>query len=404
MIRRLVLLVVFATSILSADGPTYSRFGVGSLHWFGSSRTAALGGLGFGLRGEGFVNGANPAGLAGILYTRFDAAYALTTLSSKVSGTSAPYSMSGLQNLSVAIPVDTAHGVVIAFESSPYSSISYTTRRRDEQLGVSSLQTFYGRGGLSTLSFGASVTVGKGIHAGLRASYLFGRLQQFSSIDFDNSAFVDDEIDRSTYYNGFLLTAGSVVDLGSRPFGFDLPGNLSLGFVVTLPSSPTTDRYNAYLAIDTLLTSSGTGDIPMRIGAGMHLALGDRSSLIADVAMQDWSSVGTDAPGSLRSALRLSAGYEILPRAGEQSFFGQLGYRVGAGYEQSYVQVSGTGIDEIFGTVGLSIPIGPSGRLNTSIKAGVRGTTAAGLQQDTFVQLSLGITGNEIWFMTFTED
>jgi hypothetical protein len=72
--------------------------------------------------------------------------------------------------------------------------------------------------------------------------------------------------------------------------------------------------------------------------------------------------------------------------------------------ERSYVSIAGSGIDELFVTAGLSLPLGPSGALNTAFKVGTRGSTASGLQKDTFLQLTVGFTGNEVWFMSFTED
>lgn len=400
--KRLLLIAVVACThtLANAGGPVYSRFGIGDLLWFGSSRAMAMGGLGFALQGEGFVNIINPAGLSGIRYTRFDGSFSYNSYSSTAGGLSGTYWRSGLQNIAVAIPIDTSLGIVMSLESAPYSSVGYNTERTVTQSGVVTTQSLIGSGGLSTLSLGGSVNILRAVSVGAKASYLYGRTQQFVVIDFENSRFTDDQQDRSTYHNAVLLSLGALVNVGRTAF---LPGDLSIGLSLDLPASPSTQTIRAYQVLDTAVVSDGSADIPLRIGVGASLVMQDRYTAIADLVYQDWSSVPADAPGSLQRALRLSAGFEIMPDRTELNFLNKIGYRVGFGYEQTYVSVSGTAIDNIFGTVGTSLPVGP-GRLNLSLQAGIRGTTSGGLQKDTYVSLNLGITSNEVWFMEFLED
>ncbi len=399
--RLLLIFLVFASTALAmAGGPVYSRYGIGTLLWFGNSRAMAMGGLGYGLLGEGSINLVNPAGLSGITLTRFDGSFYYNSYSSTSNGLSGNYWQSGLQNIALAIPIDTSLGLVMSLESAPYSTVGYHSLRVADQSGIITTQTFTGSGGLSTVSLGGSVNILKNLSVGAKASYLFGRTQQFVSIDFEDSQFTDDQQDRSTYYNAFLVTAGAAIRLKGISF---LPGDLNLGLSISLPTAPTSERVRAYMVLDTAVITKGTYDIPLRVGAGASLMMHERYTAIADIAYQDWSSVATDAPASLKSALRVSAGFEIMPARHEIGYFDRIGYRIGAGFEQTYVSVSGTRINDMFGTIGTSLPIGP-GRLNVSLQAGIRGTDAAGLQKDTYISLNLGVTSSEVWFMEFTED
>jgi hypothetical protein len=129
-------------------------------------------------------------------------------------------------------------------------------------------------------------------------------------------------------------------------------------------------------------------------------------NIIADAIYEAWSGsevFGTSQP-ELRNALRLSAGIEFLPRTGDVSYWQRIGVRLGAGYAQTYVQLNGIGVNDLFGTAGVSVPIGPDARLNLGVQAGVRGTTDSGLQRDTYVQFSLGFSASEMWFVNFEED
>jgi len=400
--KRILLIatVLLGHSLSPAGGPVYSRYGIGDLIWFGSSRAMAMGGMGYALRGERFVNIINPAGLSGISYTRFDGSFSYTSYSSSANGLSGNYWRSGLQNLALAIPIDTSHGIVMSIESAPYSTVGYNAERTVTQSGVLSTQSLIGTGGLSTISLGGSVNILKGISVGAKASYLYGRTQQFIVVNFDDSRFTDDQQDRSTYYNAVLLSLGSIIRVGRTPL---LPGNLDLGFSISFPASPSTQTLNAFRTLDTVVVTTGSADIPLRIGVGASLVMNNRYTAIADFSYQDWSSVPSVAPATLSNAIRFSAGFEFMPDRSVLAYFSRIGYRIGLGYEQSYVSVSGTQINDMFGSLGASLPIGP-GRLNVSLKAGIRGTTTGGLQKDTYVSLNLGMTSSEIWFMELRED
>ena len=398
------LIFLFLHAAAIAGGPVYTRYAIGDLIWFGGGRAIGMGGLGYAIGGDGFVNIINPAGLSGIRFTRFDGSFSFTSYSSVSSGVTAPYWKAGVQNMAIGIPIDTSLGIVMSIETAPYSSVAYGVTRTLSQSGVVSTQSLFGNGGLSTISLGGSVQLFSNMSVGIKGSYLYGRTQQYTKIDFENSSFTDDEQDRSTHYAGYLVTVGSIYSLGRSLLGLSLPGDISLGFALTMPTDPSTETTRSYRALDTAIVTDGSSSIPLRVGGGMRLALDGGYSAVADVAYQDWSSVATEAPASLRSALRVSAGFEVAPRSGQQSYFKRMGYRFGAGYEQTYLRMNGTGIDNMFGMVGVTFPIGPSGLLNTTFTAGIRGTETGGLQKDTYLNLTVGISAGEIWFMEFTED
>ena len=395
-------ILLLATIGLHAGGPIYSRYGIGDRLWFGSSRTFAMGGGGIGLRGDGFINLANPAALVGITRTRFDASFGYTSYWSEQGGGNSIYGLGGLQGVAAAFPIDVENGIVMAISTGPASRVAYTVRRNDLGAAVPSTQSFSGRGGLSTIGLDLSATVLPSVHLGLGVDYLYGRLRQYTKVDLQDITFVDEEIDRSTYVQGLQLTLGAAVDVDKRWLG--LP--MTVGMSITLPTRASVDQNDVFLAIDTVLQTSGTATMPLRIAAGVAARVGDRANIVADMMYEGWSGAeifGTPQPG-LRNSLRLSGGVEFLPRSGDVSYWQRIGYRLGAGYAQTYVQLNGTGIDEVFGTAGLSFPFGPDARLNLGFQAGMRGTTANGLQRDTYLQISVGFSASELWFMTFDED
>lgn len=402
---RILLLaaIILLPGVMSAGGPVYSRYGIGDILFFGSSRTWAMGGPGFAMRGEGFINTANPAGLSGLLRTRFDASFGYTSTWSEQGGGNSTYGLGGVQNIAAAFPIDVSRGIVLSFALAPHSSVGYSVRRTDDQSGVISTQSLFGRGGLSSVSLGLSGSLLSSTHLGLKAEYLYGRIRQYTTIDFQNPSFVDDQIDRSGYYQGFQITAGAIFDLTSVVPG--LP--VSVALTATLPGTASVEQNDSFSALDTVLQTNGNADLPFRLGAGVYARLGDRVNAIADLVYEGWSGTTTfgAAQPELRNALRVSAGAEFLPRAGgDVPYLQRIGYRLGVGYAQTYVQLNGTGINDVFATAGFSFPVGPDARLNTGFQFGVRGTTDAGLQKDTYLKISVGFSASELWFFEIEED
>ena len=399
---RLLAGLMLLASVSDAGGPVYTRYGIGDILFFGSSRTWAMGGPGLALRGEGFINLANPAGLSGLMRTRFDASFGYAATWSEQGGSRSTFGLGGVQNVATAFPIDARHGIAMSIGITPYSSVGYSLRRSDDQSGVVSTQSFYGRGGLSSISLGLSASITQSSHVGLKAEYLYGRIRQYSTIDFQNASFVDDFIDRSGFYQGFQITAGTILDVNSvLP---DVP--VSIALTATLPSTAGVEQNDSFSALDTVLQSTGDATLPFRLGAGAYARIGERINAIADVVYERWSGATLfgAAQTELRNSLRISAGMELLPRAGDVPYLQRIGYRLGVGYAQTYVQLNGTGIDDVFATAGFSFPVGPDARLNTGFQVGTRGTTAAGLQKDTYVKFSLGFSASELWFFEIEED
>ncbi|MCU0454046.1 MAG: hypothetical protein MUE68_10345 [Bacteroidetes bacterium] len=394
-------LLILATG-LTAGGPVYSRYGFGDLLWFGSSRTWAMGGGGLALRGEGFINLANPAANGGLLRTRFDASFGYTSFWSEQGGGRSIYGLGGLQSVAIGFPIDVEHGVALAISTGPVSRVGYTVRRDDLSAEVPSIQSFFGRGGLSSIGLDLSATILPSVHVGMGMDYLYGRIRQFTKIDLQDPTFVDEEIERSGYHQGLQFTLGATVELQESWLG--LP--VTLGMTASLPTHTSIEQNDIFLAIDTVLQSRGEASLPLRLGFGAAGRIGNRVNVIADVVYEGWSGMEVFGrrQAEMRNALRLSAGAELLPRTGDVSYWQRIAYRIGAGYAQTYLQLNGVGINDLFGTAGVSLPIGPDARLNLGVQAGLRGTTDSGLQRDTYLQLSVGFSASEMWFVNFEED
>ncbi len=415
-------MMVVGMTLADAGGPVYSRFGVGDIYYFAGSRSYAMGGVGAGLFGDGFINRLNPAGLVGISSTRFSGTFEYSNYSSTDLTGSGRYARGDFGGLSVAIPVSKDYGVVLVGELTPYSTVNYAVGRDDTQLGIASNQQLIGSGGISRFDFGSSVSITNQLNAGFKINYLAGTILQTTKLTFTDNSYINNELTLSDHYSGISFTIGATYKGLGDLFGSTILNPLVLGIVIETPSS--LDLREDHFALqeltattasqyDTTSTRYGTSDIPTLVAVGASYTLTDRYVFAADVAMQDWSSSKTFGVHSteLRSSMRLGVGIEILPSKDASSYMGHLIYRAGFSYNSSYVQANNPSISAAyeaingtFLTAGLGLPIGPDSHLNLGFQFGVNGTTQDGLQKDTIFRITASISGSELWFVRSEED
>ncbi len=400
---------ILLTQVGQAGGPIYSRFGLGDLYYFGSSRAYAMGGAGIAFFGDGFINRLNPAGIAGITSTRFSGTFEFTNYSSTDPSGSSRYARGDFGGLSVAIPIVKDYGVTIIGGLNPYSTVNYAVSKNDAPQGISVLEQFYGSGGISRLDFGSSVTLTNQIHLGVKINYLVGTILNTTTMTFSDNTYANNELTVSDHYSGFLYTIGGTIQGLGGLVNSPLVKPLVLGFVVETPTSLDFRRQRFALTAnqyDTTSTQFGSADIPLYAAVGATYTIANRYVLAAQLSTQDWSNakvLGTH-PTELRNSFRVGAGLEVLPRKDADTYFSRVIYRAGFFYNSSYLQINNQGINGAFVTAGLGLPIGIQSHLNVGIQYGVNGTTNAGLQKDNVFRFTVSISGSELWFIRLPEE
>jgi hypothetical protein len=416
--RRVVTAVMIAglaLTIAEAGGPVYSRFGVGDLYYFAGSRSSALGGAGVGLFGDGFINNLNPAGLAGIMNTRFAGTFEYSNYSSTDASGSARYARGDFGGLSAAIPVSKDHGIVLVGDLTPYSLVNYSIINSSTQAGISSSQEFYGSGGISRFDIGSSISITNTLHAGFKINYLAGTILQTTNVTFTDNSYSNNELTLSDHYSGISFSFGAIYQGLGDILGSAFLKPLVLGVVVETPTS--LDLREQHFALtanqyDTTSTVYSSADIPLFIAFGASYTLSDRFVFAADLALQNWSNAKILAahPPELRSSVRFGGGVELEPAKDANSYWGHVIYRAGFYYNSSYIQARDPitenyhGVSGYFLTAGVGLPIAPDSHLNLGLQYGVNGTTQNNLQKDSIFRLTASISGSELWFVRIQED
>jgi hypothetical protein len=147
---------------------------------------------------------------------------------------------------------------------------------------------------------------------------------------------------------------------------------------------------------------SGKLIMPLSLGFGLSMKKGTRWLAGADFSLQNWQDYSffgqTD---SLANSWRVAAGAQLVPNdRNVKSYFGVMNYRIGVHYEQTYLQINSSQLNNIGISLGMGFPVKRSATMiQIAVEAGRRGTTKNNLVEENYVKCSLGFTLSDRWFV-----
>ncbi|MBX7243072.1 MAG: hypothetical protein K1X92_15115 [Bacteroidia bacterium] len=416
----------------------YSRYGIGDVFSYSSTRNAAMGGIGIGASALYTPNRMNPASYVDFLnYNpkgRFDSRR--TTLD--ISGFStfsrqelqkdlpegqnvANQSTAGFRDMSYLFPSNKKVAIAIGF--SPYSTVGYviadTFRLQREDTVASLGQIDYsGRGGLNQGYIGGGTSfLNNKLRVGANLYYAFGNIQYEWLSRLAVAGVNEVRTTNSTYIRGGGALIGVQFQDTLRNDSVSGPLVLRIGGVSDVSMFMNAKRLTEYTTIG--FTSSvndtlGSGEesqnikIPQRWGVGFELSKPLKWYVGADVMLQNWKNFQyfNDA-SDLRQDLQIGVGGEFTPDYLGDKYFQRINYRAGAFYHKTYLNYGGRPITDNGISFGIGLPMSKSkqplsdflGRFNLSVELGKKGNTQYHLMQEWYGRVRFGITVSERWFV-----
>jgi len=425
-------------NIIDENDP-YSLFGVGELRETLPVKSRAMGGIGIAFNDANRLNISNPASLAWLQRTTFQAGLFVKNnwLSDETAATSDLGStQSGnvsMAYVSLGFPIWRNY-IGSAFSLQPYSRVSYDLTDQFLNTGViDSTEYFYkGVGDIYSLSWSNGFKY-KGLAAGVGAHYHFG------SIDKSTIAFTDEENffgvrnSNTTNLSGLAFDAGL---LYSHKFlskekdeeGESLPAKnttVNIGARYKLGSNidASLDSYyervqqsgaGIILPYDTILEvnlDDGEIVLPSELGLGFTVRRGIGFLAGADYALYNGSEYRYfGVEDSLQNASKISVGLQINPSGFSKTkkYFGQVNYRFGTYYYTNHLRLFGEDIPEYGISFGVGLPIRPDrnnylnperSELDISFVFGQKGQAVSPLIKENFFKVSIGFNLNALWFV-----
>lgn len=403
----LALVAVAGTKADNGINSPYSRYGLGTLANQSLGINRQMGGLGYGLRSDKYINILNPASFseADTLTMLFEAGFSLQDVNFKENGKSINALNASFDYVAMQFRLCKGLGMSIGFL--PYSTVGYSFSNTS-YAGTPNVSknTYTGSGGLYQPYAGLGWQPFKGLSIGATASFIYGDIDHEIVIDLTNS-----DKDNIKTYNATFRSYK--IDFGlqyyatiAKKHDFVLGAAYSLGHEMNADAYITTFEANTETRKDTI--ASGF-KLPHTYGGGFTYCYNNQWKFGADYTFQQWGGAtffGDDVTGVGIDRHKISVGLEYSPNEMSNKFHKMISYRGGLYYAQPYTKINGrNGCDEYGVSAGISLPF--MNRNNKYSHAAVHisgqyihmSPKGGGMIAENYFRLNIGITFNEAWFM-----
>ncbi|HBF19548.1 MAG TPA: hypothetical protein DDW81_05580 [Cryomorphaceae bacterium] len=410
----------------------YSRLGIGDIYPETYTRTLSLGGASLGMHDALNINLTNPASYSALELSTFEVGFQAGKVEQRQANPDITRTNgnAGLRYLAFGVPLTEWWGSAIGIQ--PYSFKGYdiaTSRTYNDSLDID--YRFGGTGGLNQFYWGNSFEVAKGLSLGFNTRFIFGKLEEVSYVLWNTNRFFNTKSEEE------ISVKGVAFDYGLQ-YRYDFENNKSLGIGLTYSNSMSLNAqvgnfaYNFTGSVgretpfDSLATS-GTREssiqLPSEFGIGLTYGGIDPQILNYSWAINmdfeffngsEFQNYDDSKP--LSNSYRAQLGGYLIPRFAfknlnrSSSYLTAVEYRLGGFYEKTPYTLGGTDIMNYGITFGLGLPVrqkslGPGevkvSTINTGIVLGRRGTTANGLIEENYLNVYIGITLNDKWFIKY---
>ena len=385
----------------------YSFFGIGEARFHGSVESRSMAGISM-IPDSTRINFQNPAGFANLKWTAFTMA-ASSNYSKQKEGTNQEIAQrTTFDYLSLGIPLGKFGA---AFGITPFSSVGYKVENVSDDPDVNS-KRLNGWGGVNRVFIGAGYRVLPNLSVGANVYYNFGKIQtnslefipdvaigsrelnvnQLSGVNYNLGLMYQAKIkDKLNLFTSLYYTPESVMSSeNTRNIG-----TVSFNTNYVLVQEDSFDEQ----IIETDLK------LPQKWSLG--LGLGDQKKWLfgGEVSFQDvgelYNIYNDQDNVTYGEYEKYSFGGYFTPSV--NPFVGyakRVTYRGGFKFEKTGLIVDNTSIDDVAVSFGFGLPItGSLSNVNLGFEFGKKGTTANNLVQENYINLSVGVSLNDKWFV-----
>ena len=378
----------------------YSKMGYGMLNDNVSSIQRSMGGVGYAMKGGRIINVMNPASYADVdsLTFLWDFGIDLTNLWSKENDNKGYNFGGGLDYLTGHFKV--AKNLGASFGLLPYSSVGYAYGTTLDN----GSDSHSGSGGFNQLYVGLGYRPIKNLSVGFNFAYLFGTTANSTLIASSSSS----------YFTRYMKIRDWNTQIGlqySLPVanGRDL---LTLGATYQPKKSYHGDAWGTSFdsqdnKVDTIGFTSMKGNYeqPATIGVGLSYNVNRKLTVEADYTYQKWSKAkylpisGFESQSlQFDDRWKIAAGMQFTPNR-RGSYVGAMSFRAGVFYNHDYLNFGGNNVRDYGASVGVGLPA-PNGKttVNLGLEWRHRETSPTKLITENYLNITLGVNFNELWF------
>lgn len=406
-----VLMIAAGVATVAAQTSTtpYSRLGFGILSDNATGIQRSMGGVGIAMQNGRQINVMNPASYSQVdsLTFLWDIGLDVTNSWSK-EGDKKGYNFGGgldyiTSEFRLAKNLGAAIGVV------PFSSVGYTFGG-DIDNGADART---GEGGFAELFAGLGYQPFKGLSIGANFSYLFGSTTNATSVSatsvtqFTRSIDVKDWNMRVGLQYAFKPSRKSTVVIGATYSPKKTMHGNALGKMADINQDVIIINNQTVVVYDTVsnMNLKGNYELPTTIGAGISYTYDNRLNFELDYLYQQWSKAKytpinyfEDPDTKWNDRWKVAAGLSYLPNP-RGSYLKRTTYRMGAFYNNDYMNVNGNDVRDYGVTLGCSFPaLGSKTLVNVGVEWKHRYTAPTNLIKEDYLNVTVSVNFNEMWF------
>jgi len=411
MIKKIIISACLLFSIVSfsqqGSSSPYSYYGIGEVRFKGSIESRSMGGLSV-APDSIHINLENPAGYSNLKLTTFTLGGTQSYTSLKTDTQKANAQRTTLDYLALGLPFGKFGA---GFGLIPYSSVGYKIETIATDPTIAN-KRFDGTGGLNKVFLGFGYKILHNLSIGADAHYNFGKIES------NNLAFMPYVPIGSREYNLANLS-GTNFNLGMM---YQAKINKKLNFYSSLNYTPesilksSNTRDIATVSYDSSFNLTVVDDLsnivsktnlklPSKLSVGAGIGTSGKWLVGGQVTIQDKGSLVNNYNAASNVAYGKSqkysfGGYYVPNNKTFSSYAEKVTYRAGFKYEKTGLIINSQSINDVGLTLGVGLPIaGSFSNINVGFELGKKGTTAAGLIQENYANLSVSFSLNDKWFV-----
>ncbi len=405
-----VLYSVFSFAQQSTSSP-YSYFGIGETKLKGSPEQRAMGGLGI-LPDSTHINLLNPASYSTLKLTAISISGGTTFNKMSSDQESATSQRTSLDYLAIGIPMG-KFGAVLGLN--PQTAVGYRIQTTSED--NTTINRSEGEGGSNRVFLGGAYQITPKLSVGFDANYNFGTIETTNDI-YLASTLYSTRVRNNLGLSGFNFNLGLMYRTKikekydiytsatySPSYTMDITRNKNAGTLMMTSSGSSYDDYIEFSEEKESYT------MPSKVSLGAGIGVLRKWFVGAEFAHIEKSPFSTPLSGGgatldNKNATRLSLGGYYIPKHNSfTNYFNRVTYRVGFRYENTGLVVNNQTINDMGVSAGLGLPIGSGfSDLTFAFEYGQRGTKSAGLVQENYFNINIGLTITDRWFRKFLYD
>ncbi len=409
----LVCLLSFGIYAQNGTISPYSYFGIGDTRNNGTIDNRQMGGLQ--MYGDSIhINLRNPAAFSKLRLTTYTAGISHREYQLRDNFETQRISVTNLDYLAVGFPI--AKNAGVGFGIQPFTSVGYdliTESTNAEQDTVRNV--FTGDGGLNRVFVSLGFEPIKNVSLGATANFNFGTLR-YNRSESTEGVQLGTLDSRESRINGFDLNLGGMFTprIGKYTLfahvGVDTQINLVSENSRTIGSfSPTQGEIEVFdVDLEAQNLKNTELKIPTRSTFGLGFGEDKKWFIGGEYSFQELSTfentfLGQENVTYADASTMALGGYYVPNYAALSGILNRITYRAGLRYDETGLVVNGKEINNFGITFGFGIPIVGTGtdrfsNLNIGFELGRRGTRAAGLLEENYLNVNIGISLNALWF------